>query len=600
MCHTDWQCRRSLLSRSLLSRLPPLLRVIRVARSVTPRSNQDSLLQRGLRWLREHPRATLVLAVLICLGPFVAKPIHLDDPVYIWVGRHILSHPLDPYGFMIHWSRTAQPVYEAMQNPPLTCYYVALVGAVFGWSEVVLHAAFLLPAIGVVLGTYELARRLCAQPLFAALATLLTPVALVSGTTLTCDIMMLAFWVWAVVLWDRGLERDRPWLLAGAGVLAALAAMTKYFGVCLLPLLGLHALLRQRRAGWWLIGLLIPVAVVLAYQLATARLYGHGLIFAAGDYAMLRGNKSQYSLAAALIGTLTFTGGGLAWALFATPMLWRPLLSISAAAAAALAAVLFHFEMGYDAVNSFTGSSAAWVGVQVAFWTLAGATVVGLAISDVRRHATPAAWLLLCWVAGTMIFAGFVNWTLNGRSVLPLVPAAAILLARRLDWLVQCQGPQMLRRTRWALLPGALIALVVARADHQWAVANQIAAETVHAKSVRVPGNIWFTGHWGFQYYMMKGRGQPLDILRSNPQAGDLLVMPINNATVDVPQMAFTQPLVRLQAAGPSWVATVSQETGAGFYSSIWGPLPYGFGRVPLEDYFVLKFVKAVPPIAPR
>ena len=34
----------------------------------------------------------------------------------------------------------------AMQNPPLASYYLALVGQVFGWSEIALHAGFLVPA----------------------------------------------------------------------------------------------------------------------------------------------------------------------------------------------------------------------------------------------------------------------------------------------------------------------------------------------------------------------------------------------------------------------------------------------------------------------
>lgn len=73
-----------------------------------------------------------------------------------------------------------------------------------------------LPALGVVGGTYRLAQRLCGRPLLAALATLLTPVFLVSSTNVMCDTLMLCLWVWAVVWWDRGLVQGSAGALAWA------------------------------------------------------------------------------------------------------------------------------------------------------------------------------------------------------------------------------------------------------------------------------------------------------------------------------------------------------------------------------------------------
>jgi hypothetical protein len=54
--------------------------------------------------------------------------------------------------------------------------------------------------------------------------------------------------------------------LLGAGVLIDAAAMTKYFGVSLVPLAFAYALAR-RRWGTWAMYLLIPVRIVTGYQL---------------------------------------------------------------------------------------------------------------------------------------------------------------------------------------------------------------------------------------------------------------------------------------------------------------------------------------------
>ena len=96
-----------------------------------------------------------------------------------------------------------------MKNPPLTSYYLAAMSPLTRWGERGMHLIMLLPAVGVVLGTYRLARELGSQPVLAALATLLTPVFLISASTIMCDVAMLCGYVWAIFFWLRGLRRER-------------------------------------------------------------------------------------------------------------------------------------------------------------------------------------------------------------------------------------------------------------------------------------------------------------------------------------------------------------------------------------------------------
>ncbi len=145
---------------------------------------------------------------LACLLPFLGKPIHIDDPLFVWTARHLQSHPLDFYGFAVDWGLAPAPMSGQMQNPPLAAYYLALVGRLFGWSEGALHFGFLLPALAFILGTFYLARRFCAHPLAAAWAAVAAPVFLLSATSLMCDTTMMALWVWSVYWWMEGLERN--------------------------------------------------------------------------------------------------------------------------------------------------------------------------------------------------------------------------------------------------------------------------------------------------------------------------------------------------------------------------------------------------------
>src|SRR6184192_1032394 len=188
------------------------------------------------------PQALLTLITAAALAPFLNKAFNADDPLFLWMAQQIAKHPLDPYGFDVNWSSFTQPMSLVMQNPPLCSYYIAAVASLFGWSELALHSAFFFWAVLSVLGTFVLARRFSREPFIAALVTIFTPVFLVSATSVMCDVMMLALWLWALEFWFAGLGRQQSWrLLVSAGLISA-ATLTKYFGISLVPLLAAYTL----------------------------------------------------------------------------------------------------------------------------------------------------------------------------------------------------------------------------------------------------------------------------------------------------------------------------------------------------------------------
>src|SRR5437764_15183257 len=183
------------------------------------------------------PQALLTLIAAAALAPFLNKAFNADDPLFLWMAQQIAKHPLNPYGFDVNWSSFTQPMSLVMQNPPLCSYYIAAVASLFGWSEPVLHLAFLVWAVLAILGSLALARRFCRDPLLPALLTLFTPVFLVSATSIMCDVMMLAFWIWALEFWLSGLDRQQWWRLLSCAMLISAAAPTKYVGIELVPML---------------------------------------------------------------------------------------------------------------------------------------------------------------------------------------------------------------------------------------------------------------------------------------------------------------------------------------------------------------------------
>ena len=535
--------------------------------------------RRGLR--------LVLLAVLttLCLAPFVGKAFHIDDPLFLWAGKQIQAHPGNPYGFAVNWYGITLPMAEVTKNPPLTSYYIAAVAAVAGWSERSLHLAFLLPAIVAILGTYLLAERMCRRPLLATLCTLFTPAFIVSSTNVMSDTLTLALWVAAIYLWMVGLER-RSWiLLTLSGISIALCSVAKYFGMSLIPLLFLYSVIRERRVGWATAYLLVPVVLLGAYQWATHELYGRGLLMDAASYATgARTGWSKWSFEKLLIG-LGFTGGcmGAAWgfALWS----WKP-KALLAGAAAAIVVILVVANTRMVGSHGLGGGeqNVAATAVLLGLFVAGGLGILGLAARALLARKDPEEVLLALWIIGTFLFAAMVNWSTNARSILPLVPAAAILMMRGMDRQRKAPG---IGPMATVLAVAAVVAMGVGWADCEFANSARRAARVIHNKYGGRPGGLWFEGHWGFQYYMEALGGKAIDSNTSQLFPGDIIVVPENNTNVSPPPEERTRLLEVLEVPSSRWIATMTR--GAGLYSDAFGLLPFTVGDIPPERYKVFE-----------
>jgi len=551
------------------------------------------------------PLLWLTIACLACLLPFLDKAFHIDDTLFLYAAKHIQEDPVSFYRFAVNWYGTADPMWEVMQNPPLASYYIALVAAIFGWSEPALHFAFLLPAVAAIWGTYRLAEQFCTRPLLASLATLLTPAFLVSSTNVMCDTMTLCFWVWAVVFWERGLRRRQMVLLILSALLICLAALTKYIGVALIPLLLVYTVVQQRGRGNPLtsmvipcVALGIPVVVLAMYQQLTEEMYGHGLLFQAAGYSMAVRHPLQGIFLKVVVG-LGFLGGSAATLIFFLPLLWSwrgLLIGFVLTAGLTMAAGL--------SLNPKEGYS--WIFILQRFtFIAAGTSLLALTCLDMWKRRDAASLLLTLWVGGILVFAAFLNWTINVRSLLPLLPAVGILIARRLD---QRFGPvQAMRRGHLlcALVPAAILALMVTWADYRMANSVRTAAARIVAASANHPGTRWHQGHWGFQYYMGVAGVVPVDFYQFEGKAGDLAIYPGNNSNVEPDKPSVPLPNVKPEEQPPwprvepelyslnvvpcRWLATMDPSVGAGFYAEVWGPLPFAFGKVRPAHFSVVE-----------
>jgi hypothetical protein len=87
--------------------------------------------------------------------------------------------------------------------------------------------------------------------------------------------------------------------------------------------------------------------------------------------------------------------------------------------------------------------------------------------------------------------------------------------------------------------------------------------------------------------------GKAVDWNRWQVSYGDFLAIPGNNTNVNPAPLTSGMPFRTLEFAPARFLSTMNKLTGAGFYSSIKGPLPFAFAPVPKEVYHILEIRKA-------
>ena len=247
------------------------------SRHLDPESEHQG--QRHLLWLG--------LTTFALLLPLLNKAFHIDDPLFLWTAEQIAVSPADFFGFEVNWYGVVEAMHAVTKNPPLVGYYLAVVAAIGGGSEIALHLGMSIPAIALAIGMAVLARSFTPNSTIAAGVVILTPVFAVSATSLMSDVTMSALWCWALIFFIRGFESDRLVHFCIAGLLMGLCALAKYFGLALLPLSILYAVTRVRGPGRWIVALALAFAIIAAFDLYTYARYGLNPLFDVMGYDRL-------------------------------------------------------------------------------------------------------------------------------------------------------------------------------------------------------------------------------------------------------------------------------------------------------------------------
>ena len=563
------------------------------------------------------------LSLLVAL-PFVQKPVHQDDWAYLRVAELVREAPADVLAEVTIYQGMPISAGEGVLHGPVWIHGLAFS---LGFGEQGLLVAHVLSALCLALlglSCASLAGRLGAPPLVSALLVTLSPVPLVLAGNLMTDLPMLAFFAASLALGARGVERGSKLALVGAGLCAALASLTRYHGMAILPMLLAFFVLwpRHRFAPAWRVGraqllallpFLIGTLLVVAFLVRTALLKGEAdSARAVGALEALANIDRE----ACLLAALAAVGGtvlGLTAGWFGAP---RRLVAAfrSRGALGVLVGGLFVGILASVVAEARAGVLPTGVnlGLQRVLFVLAGLTLLtALRIvwrgderamgNDVvpglrgwrERHGKEL--LLLFWLAGFLVAAWVTVPFGSTRYALPALPAATLFLAL-------FTGRALGARALWiGLVPTALLGFGSAVADLHAAQVYPEFAKRVAERSA--PGgpladaDLWIWGELDFRWYLEEepglaatNQGGPPRVLERSsdaPRPGDqIFKSAICTASSDgrsgtyqlSPSLVQRMKSESVEAFEDAWPVRIHNSyVAAGFYGAAGGLLPFAW-----------------------
>jgi hypothetical protein len=491
---------------------------------------------------------SMALAALILL-PFLNTPFTIDDPLYLREAQHVLVDPFHPQAFSIVWSTDLNLRVSQILPGGIAVPYLLIPTALAGCPEWAGHLTQLLLLLAAVYATALAALRLgltTAQSRLAALLTATCPAVLGMAGTVMPDIAAMLF----VVL---GMERivawrdDHRWYQALlASLWLTLAALTRTHTILVLApafVLLLDAVTRggirasfTRFPARFLPLFLTPVAfLTVSILTADPESEGSNILTSMGEggIGLIARNTWAYLVHMLLVVPLT-----LPWLFLRGRSLVMKLV-----VACAIPAIFNPRPVFFLAAASFV--------------------VLLDIVRDAMERRDRVQLSLWLWLLVALPVVVYIH--LPSKYLLPSVPAAAILVCRRevARWLIPCVAAA-----------GLVLGLLILLGTRDLAEAQRRAVSELIVPHTKTFERVWFSGHWGFQWYAEAAGARPVTLSPPSPVPGDIIVV----SEIDLPRFPGTwssRKVIQRISYPNSYGRVMDLWAGAGFFSSVFGYLPW-------------------------
>ncbi len=517
----------------------------------------------------------------------VTKAVHIDDTVYLQIAMRIVESPFRPMSGEMFWGHeTTEPIHITNQ-PHLIPYLYASVIAIFGESEPLLHLVFSIFTLISGLFFYVLARRYIPNHAMPVTAMYCLGPAFLPSQNLMVDVPLTATCLAVLSTMALGrtdsVQSGKYYMIAA--LLMGFACLIKYTALVFLPLLIIDIVLKKR----WkcLSAILVTVSILAIWSVFNYLDYG-------GVHILQRGEDIPLELVPERAVTALICLGAISpFSIVICPLLrsdrqlriyclWIILLALL------FASCQFGVYMDENRIQSLLRT----------LFFMNGVIVVGVTVwcighgfstdpSRLRVYLTQNHDIIVLGLLGfglaafVILFAPFIAV----RHFLLIIPAVLLVWGQRIICRVS---------TRWV----ALTLIISTQLGITLGISDWVHADLYRTYAKRISneysgrtGDIWYVGHWGWQWYASRAGMRLYDKKRSTLKIGDLVVSPFQiekqrisltgNKVLSIVDEVTIQPKRRYT------LRTLLNK--AGFYSSSIQYLPWTISSQPIETFRILE-----------
>ena len=526
----------------------------------------------------------VILAIVVGV-PFLNKPFHIDDTVYLAVSEQILNDPLRPFSGEINWRSDLESLFDIDSSPPLLSYYLAPYIAAFGYSEVALHAGMLLFLAILSLSVLKLSHRFANGSWWPVLFVMASPLVVVSSNVMK-DVPMAALATASVALFIQGCDEDSFWLLVSGSLLAGLAMLTKYSAVVIFPLLALYPLSRGRiKPAFFLV-----LGVMLVGLWFTQNILVHGTTHLQNlvDQVIPGMPWQEHAFSG-----LAILGAGI----FLLPAVLLTLLHRRELRALqgflftwflliiALSAYFPQKISGQFYLWSVFGSGLLWYTVWGLFPSSPDAFLAKLKEKNpiVWAKSIPEKWLdsayLMFWLVLVIYFSIFHVYFQAARHLIPALVPLVLLVIRFLQRDQDINGRFAKLVLTMCLTAQIGVSMWVGAADYAYADTYRQYAKQMEIELKNQTDDVWFMGHWGWQHYAINAGWKQLSANGPRPEIGDLLLIPRMVDKGTPPKGLVAKIESSKIYPNKLNMLTMNNFNGASFYAVVGTNLPYLYSK---------------------
>jgi 4-amino-4-deoxy-L-arabinose transferase-like glycosyltransferase len=510
------------------------------------------------------------------------KAYHIDDTVHLETAQWILHNPLHPMSGKINWDQNADSIH-LLSQPHLYFYMLAAYGFLFGFSEVAMHIFQSLFTFTCILFIYLISKLIVSKHALFLTVLLTSSPAFIVGQNLMVDVPLLSFWLAFYYLLIKPRVKSETQRLLLVGFMAGCACLVKYSSLPLVLVMLVYIILKRKFNLIWTIS--IPIGMLIFWS------YFNYLDY--GSIHILERPSQPFSLKNLL-------GMGLAWLiglgsiLAYSPLffgnLWRTRKKLHRLVQIALILIIL------SSVLIFLGVYIGKLDDSITFKYLLslflgnGIAVSLLLLYELKKNlggflveANHSILILYLWLFSGALFIIFFSPFMATRHILLVIVPITLLLAHFIEIHLSFFW------SATAFFLSIFLTLSLGISDLIWANYYKEKAALIKSE-LPSKANIYFTGHWGWQWYAKQNGMQQLETLNPQIQPGDYLVYPngIHQQRLDKIPSNLHLKVLKEYTESPSTL-TFFKTDRARFYSSSFKNLPWVINWYPFDKIIVYQ-----------